>query len=457
MEDEVPIKGFVYRRKQFFSSFENLLDTAEKDPSGGSSNLSAAAISSAKDKKWRLSNADISFQQKVVTFEQYSKQPERKRQDSTTSNVSVDLSVTGPEDFKESGDNSSSNIEKWSSLPRLDDQVSFTTELNSSTASSNESTSIGQKKDINGNTSVSVTKPNSSIVTNVQNTSLGVDTTVEENGKQQDVRENKPHWTIVFSQRLNQIRYRFESKSKSDFQKSFSIGPKRNNCRRSMDNLDTIEKPVLNPSLTSSKELAKSCVNLYDSKLTSQNAFKRNVVQTSSSTKYKQTQTWLEKNLVLVTKENADTVSKENAKNMAKETSTNIAKVKKNLKIAASRRPNLTDSEKAELASNAYLAKWGPNGSLDPDIIQHENNGILFSNQIFAGQIKEPIRKKEDVVEESQDVVKEVKIIEKVNGHDDVKISAVPPVLVPSEGFTSDEKVKERTTLKDWDPVSCTF
>ena len=59
--------------------------------------------------------------------------------------------------------------------------------------------------------------------------------------------------------------------------------------------------------------------------------------------------------------------------------------------------------------------------------------------------------------------MKEIKIIDEVNGRDvadvdvdvDIKISsAVPPVMVPAEGFTADEKVKERATLKDWDPVS---
>ena len=32
--------------------------------------------------------------------------------------------------------------------------------------------------------------------------------------------------------------------------------------------------------------------------------------------------------------------------------------------------------------------------------------------------------------------------------------SAVTPACLPSEGFTADDKVKHRTTLKDWDPVS---
>ncbi len=34
------------------------------------------------------------------------------------------------------------------------------------------------------------------------------------------------------------------------------------------------------------------------------------------------------------------------------------------------------------------------------------------------------------------------------------RAGAVPPHLVPAEGFTGEEKVKDRVTLKDWDPVS---
>ena len=459
MEDGVPVKGFVYRRKQFFSSFENLLDSsAEKETKVTLVASSLSAGPSGRDKRWRLSNADVSFQQKVVTFEQYTKKPERTRQDSNTSNVSVNVSLKGSEKRKES----SSSIEKWSSMPVLDDQVI-------SLANSNKSCSVEPEKDINGNTSIEGNNVPSAVAANGCNgfsdVDAGVDNTTAEK-QEEETKENKPHWTTVFSQRLNQIRHRFENKSRSDYQKSFGNGSRRNFCRGSVDNLDSLEKPVANTNLKNTKEMAKSCVDLYNSKLPGQSTFRRNVVQTSSSTTYKQTQNWLEKNLVLIVKDNPDNICKETAKNTAKENSMNVAKMKQNLKMAASGRPNLTDSEKAELANNAYLAKWGPNGSLAPDILQHENDGILFSYQIFAGQIKEPVRSNDVVAQritDSQDLVKEIKIIDEVNGQDvadvdvdvDIKISsAVPPVMVPAEGFTADEKVKERATLKDWDPVS---
>ena len=387
MEDGIPVKGFVYRRKQFFSSFENLLDSsAEKDTKV---TLVGSSLVSARDKRWRLSNADVSFQQKVVTFEQYTKNPERKRQDSNTSNVSFDASVTGSHKRKES----SSSIEKWSSMPVLDNHAM-------SLASSNNSCSVGPEKDINGNTSTEVCKVPSTVAANGCNGFRDVDAEVDNASVEkleEETKENKPHWTTVFSQRLNQIRHRFEIKSRSDYQKPFANGSRRNFCRGSVDNLDSLEKPVVNTNLKNSKELTKSCVNLCGSKLPGQNTFRRNVVQTSSSTTYKQTQNWLEKNLVLIVKDNPDNLCKQNIKDIAKENSVNIAKTKQNLKMAASERPNLTDSEKAELANNTYLAKWGPNGSLAPDILQHENDGILFSYQIFAGQIKEPVRRN-DVV-----------------------------------------------------------
>ena len=465
MEDGVPVKGFVYRRKQFFSSFENLLESSSDKETKISLIGTSPSSGSAKDKRWRLSNADKSFQQKVVTFEQYAKTPERSRQDSTASNISFDASVAGSDKLKDLVDSTASSIEKWSSMPLLDDQISYTTDLNSSFGSSHKSSGITPKKDINGNNNLALSKVQSDAVTNGYN---GVDdgdsggNCLAAGKLDEETKENKPHWTTMFSHRLNQIRHRFESRSRSDYQKPFASAPKRNFCRGSLDNLDSLDSlstPVVNSNLKNNKELAKSCADLCDSKLSSQKTFRRNVVQTSSSTKYKQTQNWLEKNLVLVVKDSPDSVTKENAKNTAKENSMNIVKMKQNLKLTASGKPNLTDSEKAELASNAYLVKWGPNGSLAPDIIQHENDGILFSNQLFAGQVKEPIRRTEvngERITDSQDLVKEIKIIdEEVNGHDEVRVdSAVPPVMVPGEGFTADEKVKERATLKDWDPVS---
>ena len=497
MEDGMPVKGFVYRRKQFFSSFENLVDAVDPSPRGPAAAVvtrGAGSIAGTKDKKWRLSNADISFQQKVVTFEQYASRRSagggRRRQDSTASSVtSADRSsFCESEKYKELADTGgASTFAKWSSMPVLDDQVSFSTDHSGNVQGVNAAAVV--KKDINGNNThtqpskgsfrVNMSYLHSKCAAEGSGSAVDGAQAAGSGGKgdgQKEEAKDKPHWTTVFSQRLNQIRHRFESRSKADQPKPNLVNgsvKRRSFSRNSMENLlDISDKPTPqadgnngNKLGEGHRELAKSCASLYcdDVRMSNDNTFRRNAVRTSSSTKYKQTQNWLEKNLVLGkpgNRENADTnnVARENAKNISKETSINIAKLKESLKLVSSARPNLTDSEKEEIASNAYLAKWGPNGSLAPDILQHENGGILMSNQIFAGQVKEPVRSPVEASRGEQngsgDVVREIQLIDKVNGHDVLHAQAVPPVLVPSQGFTSDEKVKDRATLKDWDPVS---
>ncbi len=405
MADILPVKGFVFRRKQYFASFENIPESVNlcADGTSDTTGICKSAMPS-KDKKWRLSNADISFQQKVVAFEQYAQKDGRSRRNSCISNVSVgDYSLTESDQLKDVAKDNS--ITKWSSLPLLDDQITFQTEVDTSpTIQSNVGT------DFNAN------QINSSPILNENTINPASNTDVLDG-----IKQSKPHWTTVFSQRLNQIRQRFETKSKNEHGKTSLI-------RHS----NVVSQDPAYGNLRTSQIVTKSCLNLYEQSLPSKERFKRNTVQTSSSNKYKQTQSWLEKNLVLKSKEKSGASSECNERS----------------RLATAVRPNLTDSEKIELVNNEHYSKLSQKSNLGPDIIQSENEGVSLSSAHFTGRVKETKRPKEYI----EDVVP-IKIVETF---DDVNLNKapVPPILVPSQGFTADEKIKDRTTLKDWDPVS---
>ncbi len=405
MADILPVKGFVFRRKQYFASFENIPESVNLCMDGATDYTGNGKPGMpSKDKKWRLSNADISFQQKVVAFEQYAQKDGRSRRDSCISNVSVgDYNLTGPEHLRDLDKDNS--MTKWSSLPLLDDQITFQTELETSAVSES-----------NGGTDFNANQINSSTILNENIVNSAPNTDVIDGLKQ-----SKPHWTTVFSQRLNQIRQRFETKSKTDHGKTSLI-------RHS----NVISQDPSYGNLRSSQIVTKSCLNLYEQSLPCKERFKRNTIRTSSSNEYKQTQSWLEKNLVLKSK------AKSGASDECNEKS----------RLATAVRPNLTDSEKIQLVNNEHYTRFSQKCHIGPDIIQPENESVSLSSAHFPGRVKESRRQKEPV-----DDVVPIKIVETF---DDVDLNKapVPPILVPSQGFTADEKIKDRTTLRDWDPVS---
>ncbi len=377
MDTVEPVRGFVYRRKQFFASLENLLDRG----SGSSSRTKTAN----KNKKWHKSQSSLDQDDIGHGFGQ------------------------GTESSGENQDNNGSGtLTKWQSLPLLD-QVAQVPSVSSNPDGKN----IIEEME------------------NVEEEYTHMQRTPEE-------KESRPHWTVLFSQRLNQIRHKFEHRCKSDGTRltggSATNGYQKNGYHGSMSNLVVAARVSQVEHVSKRKrDMAKSCGDLYMASITNNNG-SCNRKSTGAAIKYRPSTTVRKTTMKEVTR--------------LKNVSPGIRDRLEAITQQRSKKPMYPAPLREEIPEMQIIcdhSKWFSDGHPPASLIYKPYEGHIVNT--FAGP--KEVGVSSQIVEQNSEVVK-------VNG-DGQPIKSIPPVLVPSQGFTADEKIKDRITLKNWDPVSVTI
>lgn len=224
-------------------------------------------------------------------------------------------------------------------------------------------------------------------------------------------KKNKPHWTVLFQQRLNQIRHKFESRCKTEQSRGASSqGMSKSKANQaSMSSLLAISQQNSLPG----QDITKSCSDLYFASTTGRQ-IKTRPYQGKGCDKPKANKDTDRENFALRVKKVGPGIQAHLEAMIAQQRAKNpICRVTLHEEIP----------EKDVIMDHS---KWFCEGYPKPQITYERSDGW------FAGSNKEEVKQ----------------------SHNGALVSPVPPVNVPSEGFTAEDKIKDRLTLRDWDPVS---
>ena len=220
-------------------------------------------------------------------------------------------------------------------------------------------------------------------------------------------KSSRPHWTVLFQQRLSQIRHKFESRCRSEQTKGG--GSSSNSGWKTMKHQGSMNS-LLVGGQNGHKEVAKSCSDLY---------------LASTLGRPVKTRPYQGKKI-----ERFSAPSK-----VGSQVELRLKKVGPGIQahleamLAQQSTYNPTNNgvtlHEEIPDKDIYMdhRKWFSEGHPPPDVMYEQSNGWFADTYAKWGS-------------------------------NSGFVSPVPPALESSEGFTADDKIKSRTTLRDWDPVS---
>ena len=482
--DALPVKGFVYKRKEFFASLENLTDVGlvSSSPTGTSicsvPSFNTTSCNGTRP-RFRRVNSSEQFQERVETYERLKERIVVAGEPSIKSTrKSHGKGALAQIEKKTNEESNLSTLTKWQSLSALDEEIkSYEKSLSSQNGASNEEALSTGKPLKNGNVGDNGT---SALPKKIRNGN-------------EEKKVSKPHWTTLFSQRLSQIRQKFEKQSKLEIPRDENGTLQKSSLRDSNNSLNSFPEtyipsegcverrdsiseylpppppapppPPVFTSLNGSGQTGStkngSAVEVITSKrvltLESRPPSRLEEPRVNGKHRFLEVYQTLEKKAFpkppgqtfKTTTTTQVTITQKRPENTKIKQIYQTLEQKNRQNDFYRSRTSIDCDEYMCRKQNDLFDKWGPFGPIAPD--KKPPWKMALKPTLCGKALLQP--------EEKSKANTNLCVSDGIKGKeaegDSVSVkSAVTPACLPSEGFTADDKVKHRTTLKDWDPVS---